>query len=885
MKRFLLLFLMIISFSCYAQRDWRESLDTTYISLRNQIADAYGVDSTIAGDIADSLIQSALTNYLTATLTRTTMGDSLLNYPKIYFTEGTSQYGIAVFYTASGRYITSVPITIDPTSVEGLFYLDMNNNILSNVSSIDANTVNVGGRNVENIIITGDSINQVQINSNSILLGIALDSLQKIVDWVSGFLPLIGGLDAPVLTSVTADNDSALIRLVLSSDINADSTIIQRGLSPSSFSNIDTVDELITNYTDNTTLGNTNYYYRLVSYNTIATSSYSSVLNATTIDTASSQEVVADYYLATAGNDSYDGLTPATAWKTLVKLNSVTLSDRDSDGDTIVAFNGGDRFSDASLTAKAHVKYMSYGTGRAILGDSTSTLTTNPMISINVEGAYFYNLKIYGFKSATKVIEYSLGDFTIDSCEIIGGQDFHKNSWTYGIYQSNHSVNGADDVRITKSKIHGIGFAAIYLAFPYNWDVSYNEFYDLWMYVGTSDWGGCAMAYATTIDDNGEEWDCNYTVNVHHNKIFDFEYATFAIPSRGIVEYNEIFQNLDERVFFGGCKHGDVGKIWDGYRMGQIFRYNYVHDIYIFGQAGYSYSRPSEAQFLSKTPNVSTTNNGTDHPIYLGGGSPVVYGTNFGDAVGEAPENLTGGQGYGNFWIHNNIFYNCTKGIYDRGTNYYNGTTTQLPYDSTKASYFLNNTIVNCGIWTYGTPYGSLSFVHAAGQSPSKSMNNIYHFGDADGSTAIYFWEKDSYSHNDIFITPLTGYHYGIPDLGDNFAITTNYSADDLSILGQQYAVNQSSIWNDTSSTIFCSTIGLSGAYIPDVRIKVSSSADNQGTAYGTLGDNYTINSVLNVWSDTHSLGEDPSGRSFAYDIFGTLRTRNIIGAVKRVGD
>lgn len=588
------------------------------------------------------------------------------------------------------------------------------------------------------------------------------------------------------------------------------------------------------------------------------------------------------YYFSNAGSDNGDG-SIEYPFKTIGKLNSLWLNGKNA------KFQNDHVFKDAVLICQEGVTYSSYGTSKAIIGDSTSTAFSSAAVTIDVENVTLHNLKIYGYKNASKIIEFSKGNWTLDSCEIAGGQNFHANSWTYGIYQNSHVPGVCSNVTITKNNIHGIGFAAIYWAFPYNTIVEYNEIHDLWMKNGKANWGGCAVANATTeVTEDGEDWDCNYTVIWRHNKIYNFEYATLGVPSRGIIENNEICYNLDERLYFGGVKHGDVGKLWDGYGLGQIFRYNYIHDIYIRGEAGYTYDTPTDAQRLAGTPNVVSTSNGTDHPIYLnaGGYAPgVAYGVHFGDETGEAPENLLGGQGYGNFWIHNNIFYNCTKGITDRGTSVYKGTSTQLPYDSTKTCYLLNNTIVNCGIWIYGAPYGSLVFSHAAAQSPQKSMNNIYHFGDPNSKTAIYYWEKDSYSHNDIFMSPLTSTHYGTPDEGDNFAITGNYSGTDISIEGEQYNKSVATVWNDTSATIFCPTIGIYGAYIPDVRIKTTGEAYNTGKPYSQLGDAYTINSVLVEWSDTHVLGEDPSGRSFAYDIFGVQRTLNHIGAVKAVGE
>ncbi|MBO7149149.1 MAG: S-layer homology domain-containing protein [Clostridia bacterium] len=65
------------------------------------------------------------------------------------------------------------------------------------------------------------------------------------------------------------------------------------------------------------------------------------------------------YYVAASGNDDNDGLTPATAWKSVDKVNSIKFEAGDG-----VFFNRGDEWRILNpLSAKPGVTYSAYGTG------------------------------------------------------------------------------------------------------------------------------------------------------------------------------------------------------------------------------------------------------------------------------------------------------------------------------------------------------------------------------------------------------------------------------------------------------------------------------------------------------------------------------------------
>src|ERR1043165_3167956 len=82
----------------------------------------------------------------------------------------------------------------------------------------------------------------------------------------------------------------------------------------------------------------------------------------------------ATYYVSPSGNDGASGTSPAAAWKTISKVNSMVLPPG-----TVLLFEGGETFNggilldanDAGDPANM-VRFSSYGTGRAIISSGGS---------------------------------------------------------------------------------------------------------------------------------------------------------------------------------------------------------------------------------------------------------------------------------------------------------------------------------------------------------------------------------------------------------------------------------------------------------------------------------------------------------------------------------
>jgi len=169
------------------------------------------------------------------------------------------------------------------------------------------------------------------------------------------------------------------------------------------------------------------------------------------------------YYVDNNGDDSNDGLTPSTPWKTIGKVNSAMLNSIINNGDDIY-FNRGDTFDDTYLlmrkcgTASDTMIVGAYGTGsRPIFNGNAYGIHWNVVGSGYIR---FENLDINGsasqgisfYKEDTKsvtfanvtvrnssnngILLYQINGYTIDNCTVhdcnLGGIVMYGSA-TYGI--------------------------------------------------------------------------------------------------------------------------------------------------------------------------------------------------------------------------------------------------------------------------------------------------------------------------------------------------------------------------------------------------------------------------------------------------------------------
>lgn len=97
------------------------------------------------------------------------------------------------------------------------------------------------------------------------------------------------------------------------------------------------------------------------------------------------------FFISAAGNDSNDGLTQGTSWATIGKVNANTQQPGDN-----YLFNGGDTFSDATLTPNVSgtqrypILFSSYGTGQATISRSAAVgCSITDLSSISVTNLIF----------------------------------------------------------------------------------------------------------------------------------------------------------------------------------------------------------------------------------------------------------------------------------------------------------------------------------------------------------------------------------------------------------------------------------------------------------------------------------------------------------------
>ncbi|HEX5150391.1 MAG TPA: right-handed parallel beta-helix repeat-containing protein [Parafilimonas sp.] len=172
-----------------------------------------------------------------------------------------------------------------------------------------------------------------------------------------------------------------------------------------------------------------------------------------------------NYYVATAGNDNNNGLTPATAWRSIDKINAVDFKPGDSvffEGSAV--FNGAIKLtSDDNGTAGKPIVFTSYGKDRATInaGDDEGLLAVNTsfvkLVSLNFEGLGVNTNKGSGIHFFANDSLNMPSHIEIDGCDVKGFN-------TYGIvFGANDDIayKGYKHVRITHCNASGNGQGGI----------------------------------------------------------------------------------------------------------------------------------------------------------------------------------------------------------------------------------------------------------------------------------------------------------------------------------------------------------------------------------------------------------------------------------------
>jgi hypothetical protein len=443
-------------------------------------------------------------------------------------------------------------------------------------------------------------------------------------------------------------------------------------------------------------------------------------------------------------------------FRSIKEVNSTNFKAGD-----IVSFKSGQQFSDAVLECKSGITYNTYGgTTKAIIGNPSSSQFECSIFIDNKDNVLIDNLQIFGTNNSRSdaILIYSYIDLSnpnsqsqknivISNCIITGGNNSTIGNG-HGIF-CNGGING---LRITNNTINYFR-EGIYISAPYNVEISNNEIFDIFFNDPSKgsfnpDLRGAEAIELYGVDENNNSWNCNYTVKISNNNIYNFETSALVTTtlSKIIIEYNRIHDNLDPKIYHGGIDHTHaLGKI-DDYSygvpvnypgsIGTIIRYNKIYNI-SRGQTSEKYSAHNGFVF-----NYNGVKYESDGSVYLD--KYYSIDPNYSPySLGAAID----GSGY-DMQIYGNLFYKCDRRAIIR-------TQKTSAVDMTNSKY--KNEIYNNTFWDvaydplFSENYNGASIVASVEkQSPIYVRNNIFYISSKEGS-AIYTQYAPLFEGNNIF--------------------------------------------------------------------------------------------------------------------------------------
>jgi hypothetical protein len=291
------------------------------------------------------------------------------------------------------------------------------------------------------------------------------------------------------------------------------------------------------------------------------------------------------YYVSNSGSDSNNGLTPATAWQTIARVNSQTFAAK-----ATVLFKGGQTFIGGIVLTTSHtpgpITIGSYKSGKATIssGNSTAcvTATNIPSVTIN-DIACIGGGNTSGTTSGISIANSLSGDVslagpTVTNVTVSG----------YGVngieVKGTNGNSGFNGVNISYDSVHDVtGNSAPLTSCIYvysnvsahahsNVVVAHNTVYSCTGKAGQSNWTGSGitldavngglMEYNVAHDFGAANTNCGGPVGI------------WAYESNKItIQYNEAYNGM---AGSGGCDGG--GFDLDGGETNSIMQYNYSHN-------------------------------------------------------------------------------------------------------------------------------------------------------------------------------------------------------------------------------------------------------------------------------------------------------------------
>jgi hypothetical protein len=309
-----------------------------------------------------------------------------------------------------------------------------------------------------------------------------------------------------------------------------------------------------------------------------------------------------EYYLSTSGNDSSPGTSPGKAWKSIEKVNELTLKPGDK-----ILFKGGETFTgtlkfdaEDSGTPDNPVTIASYGEGRALISSGNET----GLLAMNTSGLIVKNLnfsgtsldvdnKSSGIHFYTDLDSVKPEHIRIDSVEVSGYR------WNGIIIEGKRDAgnSGFRDVRITNARVHDNGDKGIAVSGPMppnDWGnkniyIGYCTVYNIKGILGQHGHSGNGII-VSSLDGGLIE----YCVAYNNGENSDYPESggpigIWAWDSRNVViQFCEAYENKTGNKADGGGFDLDGGCVYC------TMQYNYSHDNHGAGYGIYQYGGARE---------------------------------------------------------------------------------------------------------------------------------------------------------------------------------------------------------------------------------------------------------------------------------------------------
>jgi hypothetical protein len=175
------------------------------------------------------------------------------------------------------------------------------------------------------------------------------------------------------------------------------------------------------------------------------------------------------YYVSPSGDDTHDGKSPATAWKTVDKVNASSFGGGDS-----VLFEGGQSFTgcvklgaNVASTATKAFTLGAYGTGKFTLTANCSGSLAAAITVSGVSGVYVQDATIVGNAGGaefgvwlTNQTQTMVDGLVVRRCDISG---FYTTENNFGgeIFLTSDSGIGIQNVGILDNELHGASASSL----------------------------------------------------------------------------------------------------------------------------------------------------------------------------------------------------------------------------------------------------------------------------------------------------------------------------------------------------------------------------------------------------------------------------------------